>query len=367
MYHRPFTATCVKALFECDGSRSNTTSLPIIAMDHCLEDSSAASDRGRFAVLFQDGNVVVYQSHFSSEPSPNHPHDHHHHHHDISETTLTHDESESESHRQWDMSISGRSTHQQYAADSSGFQLHRIQDFCCYCLSASSSFRAAKWITSDHLILIEAPKNSESVIHVFRINAHDRNKDRLQPLSTMTMTKDLLEESSDNVPVPTIHPDNHTHTIHAVLQNITISLDYDRYCGCVAVTSYVNIGIDGTSMSRRSYLFSCLWNWRANVLGYTTCHVPNHPNEIIQNLTSYFGIDQAQRRKFVCVMSTFNSTNHTATIQKESYNMAIISPPYEASYQTRPTVYGTRIDNITTFRQFRIISFSNNRVESEKL
>ena len=91
-------------------------------------------------------------------------------------------------------------------------------------------------------------------------------------------------------------------------------------------------------IQKRSYLFSCLWNWRANVLGYTTCHVPNHPNEIIQNVTSYFGIDQAQRRKFVCLMSAFNSTHHTVMIQKESYNMAIISPPYEASYQTRPTV-----------------------------
>ena len=337
MYSRPFITSRVTFFENNHGNNNNNNMaslcLPIVAMDHCLHDMTA--ENGRFVVVLSDGNLRIYHSHCPKEQQQQHRHndDHANRYNNQSANSLIPEDSESESHSKWNMNKSDRSIISHYD-NPRGFQCHQMHNFRNYCTSTSTTFLSAKWICSTYLIAMEQPKNTESTIHMFPINDNGTNDNFLSPLSTMTMTRSLLEESSTDT---FFNFDKDEPTIHDTQQQpIPASLEYDRYSDCVGVTSYLCIGNDSTSTRRRRqfYSFSCLWKWKVNVLGYTMCYASNHRNETIRTASSYFGIDQVRRRTLVHVTSIYNVVQCSIRIQKESYHLAILSPPYESSYDT---------------------------------
>jgi hypothetical protein len=310
--YRP--AVCCGVLHPAPDGESSAA--PIVELDHWTEwrDLTEKTMVGRLAVVFSNGRVRVFRSHFAETDDADQP-----------------DNSSSTADRQASLSI--RSSSSKIAPDTTDFSFGVIPthefpknnddeeegEWNSY---QTRKIVAVKWIAGSYLAVHEAP-DAQCTVRVMGL--YDYGK--YSSLSTMIITREQLDESAKGVfrinSDPCISQQN-THVQRRML------LEYDTYTDCLAISSFLQEN-DNDARKRR---FVCLWNWRMNILGLMASLTSYPAYDSLRCSTLHFGIDHVKRRKIILVgASATTPTQHHTRLYKETYDVATLSPSYETTRQ----------------------------------
>lgn len=166
-------------------------------------------------------------------------------------------------------------------------------------LQLSEKYRTMTWIDSNFLVLLAAPSSSNVVAQVVTI--HDSS---VQPVSTLTMTKERLSEVS-----------NGSFSVQQVTKSDgPYNVTYDSHSSCILVATQLH------ASDHKVLPFVCCWHWRSN----TTSLVLSSPTAMDANesylstLSLEKGLDGVARFAHIC--------SSTKGWKKTMYQTAMLSP-----------------------------------------
>lgn len=332
-------------------NNDDESSVAIASMDHLTEwtnqnsSSSSSNDGadsvnetvvvvGRLAVVFANGTVSVFRSHLTTEKTATAALDSNKH--GSESAAAARDDA------LFEQSVSIRSMHSESAAAAASksalsiglTETHELPD-CVVDTGGnettvlSSLFVCAKWIAGSYLALMQQP-GAECDIHVFGLYDNGRSAS----VSTLNMTWSRLEENAGSTfqvdAAPTeLSNGNHRPSIICANRDTLVSLEYDAYSDCVAVSSFL-LKSDGLGARQRTCPFVCLWSWRTNAQSFSANAAPNAGSDDSVCISSvHFAVDPTKRRKLVHMIASAVSTYGPMRVRKETYDTAILSPPHE--------------------------------------
>jgi hypothetical protein len=299
---------------------THRTSPAVVEMDHLTEwlDIHDKTLVGRLAVVFGDGSVLVFRSHIAENLA------------DENESTPRLDNYLDRS------SVTIRSFHSTTSSIATtspvadfAFSLtptHDLLDCGDNIPSGSNMFISVKWIAGSYLAALEVP-SAECTVHV--VGVYDYG--RCSPISTMVLTRNQLEESSNStfqMGSGSLERQEESNYVTAEDQNQrNFSLQYDAHSDCIAISSFLQN--NGNHPDCHKHRFISIWSWRMNVRGFTAILALGASPDSIKQSTLYFAVDPANKRKIVHVTTSYNSSLCSIRFHKETYHVVIFSPPYE--------------------------------------
>jgi hypothetical protein len=314
--YRP--ATCCGVLHSAiSGDDDRNAAVSVVELDHWTEwrDHSERTLVGRLAVLWSNGQVKVFRSHFA-ETDDAEQQDHSRSERHVSSSIRS--SSSTGTREASDFSFGVIPTHEFPNADDNG----EVE-------WGFNRFVSVKWIAGSYLAVLEAP-DRQCTVHV--VGLYDYGK--YTPVSTMIITREQLDESMKDVFC--VHSDQREtrdigHCSHEDVDNGRRTLlEYDAYTDCLTITSFLHENDEDA----RKYRFVCLWNWRTNVLGLLASLTPGSDHDSRECGTLHFAVDHLKNRKIVLVgASAATPTQPQLHLFKETYDVAILSPPYETTSQ----------------------------------
>ena len=172
------------------------------------------------------------------------------------------------------------------------------------------------WVADNLIAFLRSPSKSSVVADVWNCVRQqlvtELRMERLEDVAHGTITTQTGAEGAH------FGEDDDLEREIEIPTGSSYGIQYDAVCNSLAILSHKDppIGDDGTG--RQSHGFSCVWNWRTNVLGLTLQH--NGPENIPAAFC--FAQDGKDRRSLVHIQSSGRRT-----VRKHCLPVGLLSPP----------------------------------------